>query len=59
VMVIPRPLEDLEQTLPIASCWLEQPEPLSIPLKIKTKEREFIELSNLKEVPLSIEKDLP
>jgi carbon dioxide concentrating mechanism protein CcmO len=61
VMVIPRPLDDLEQTLPIASCWLEQPEPLVIPLKIKTKEREFVELNDLKEQqqPLTIEKKNP
>jgi carbon dioxide concentrating mechanism protein CcmO len=59
VMVIPRPLEDLEQTLPIASCWLEKPEPLNIPIKIKTKEKELIELSKLQEASRSIEKDLP
>jgi carbon dioxide concentrating mechanism protein CcmO len=61
VMVIPRPLDDLEQTLPIASCWLEQPEPLVIPLKIKTKEREFVELNDLNEQqqPLTIEKKNP
>ncbi len=28
VMVVPRPLEDLETTLPVASYWLERPEPL-------------------------------
>jgi carbon dioxide concentrating mechanism protein CcmO len=59
VMVIPRPLEDLEQTLPIASCWLEKPEPLNIPIKIKTKEKELIELSKIQEASRSIEKDLP
>ncbi|MEM8641099.1 MAG: BMC domain-containing protein [Cyanobacteria bacterium P01_G01_bin.54] len=30
VMVIPRPLEDLEQTLPVADYWLEKPDPLPI-----------------------------
>jgi carbon dioxide concentrating mechanism protein CcmO len=39
IMVVPRPLEDLERTLPTASCWLEQvlviPEqPLAIPLRL-------------------------
>jgi carbon dioxide concentrating mechanism protein CcmO len=55
VMVIPRPLDDLEQTLPIASCWLEQPEPLVIPLRIKRTERELVELPDLKEVSRSME----
>jgi carbon dioxide concentrating mechanism protein CcmO len=59
VMVIPRPLEDLEQTLPIASCWLEKPEPLNIPIKIKTKEKELIELSKLKDVSRTVEQELP
>jgi carbon dioxide concentrating mechanism protein CcmO len=40
VMVIPRPLEDLEHTLPTAICWLEEkPQPLPILLP-KTVERE-------------------
>ncbi len=36
VMVIPMPLEDLEQTLPVASCWIEKP--LKLPLHLKEKE---------------------
>jgi carbon dioxide concentrating mechanism protein CcmO len=42
VMVIPRPLDDLEQTLPIASCWIETP--MEIPLKITEKVQETEEL---------------
>jgi carbon dioxide concentrating mechanism protein CcmO len=40
IMVVPRPLEDLELTLPTASCWLEQPlampvqQPLVLPLRL-------------------------
>jgi carbon dioxide concentrating mechanism protein CcmO len=39
IMVIPRPLADLELTLPTASCWLEQPlavteKPLVLPLRL-------------------------
>jgi carbon dioxide concentrating mechanism protein CcmO len=39
IMVIPRPLEDLESTLPTASCWLELPftapeKPLVLPLRL-------------------------
>lgn len=37
VMVIPMPLDDLEQTLPVASCWVEQP--LKLPLQLKEKEK--------------------
>jgi carbon dioxide concentrating mechanism protein CcmO len=55
VMVIPRPLDDLEQTLPTASCWLDQPEPLVLPLNVKNRERELVELPDLQEVPISIE----
>jgi carbon dioxide concentrating mechanism protein CcmO len=58
MMVIPQPLEDLEQTLPIASCWLEKPEQLNIPIKIKTKEKELIELTKSQDVSRTVEKDL-
>ncbi len=50
VMVIPRPLDDLEQTLPIASCWIEQPEPLRLPIAVKEVEKELVELE-LVELP--------
>ncbi len=46
VMVIPRPLDELEQTLPIASCWIEQRQPLNLPINIKEQvaELEVLEL---------------
>jgi len=50
VMVVPRPLDDLEQTLPIASCWLEQPQPLRLPIAVKEVEKELVELE-LVEMP--------
>jgi carbon dioxide concentrating mechanism protein CcmO len=59
VMVIPRPLDDLEQTLPTASCWLDQPEPLVLPLNMKNRERELVELPDLQEMPISIEQIKP
>ncbi|NJK39610.1 MAG: BMC domain-containing protein [Oscillatoriales cyanobacterium RM2_1_1] len=49
VMVIPRPLDDLEQTLPLASCWIDQPEPLKIPLKVKEKQKDFVQLSEVQQ----------
>ncbi len=58
LMVIPRPLEDLEQSLPVASCWLEQkPKPLQIPLQVKQKEKEFVPLPELAPLPLQIKDD--
>lgn len=53
VMVIPRPLGDLEQTLPLASCWIQQP--LKMPMKITKREKELIDLSNLKSLPSPVE----
>lgn len=45
VTVIPRPLEDLERTLPAASCLIEeQPQPLMLPISVKETEKELIEL---------------
>ena len=44
VMIVPRLLEDLEYTLPIASCWLDKPEKLPILMPKKVKERELIQL---------------
>jgi carbon dioxide concentrating mechanism protein CcmO len=58
VMIIPRPLDDLEQTLPTASCWLDQPEPLVLPLNMKNRERELVELPDRQEVPLSVEQTI-
>ncbi|HEY9657405.1 MAG TPA: BMC domain-containing protein, partial [Allocoleopsis sp.] len=34
VMIIPRPLEDLEATLPVASCWIEQAQPIALPIEL-------------------------
>jgi carbon dioxide concentrating mechanism protein CcmO len=61
VMVIPRLLEDLEHTLPVASCWLEQPEPIPMlmPKTVKEKQKELVALPELEKVEISIEKELP
>jgi carbon dioxide concentrating mechanism protein CcmO len=60
VMVIPRLLEDLEHTLPIASYWLEQPEPLPMlmPRKVAEKQRELVALPELKKTPIAIDRKL-
>lgn len=45
VMIIPRPLADLEDTLPTADIWLEQP--LAMPVQIAQVERAEVELPDL------------
>ena len=57
VMVIPRPLDDLEQTLPVASCWVEKRQPLQIPLAVKETEKEMVQLPDLAKLPVPLEID--
>lgn len=59
VMVIPRPLDDLEQTLPLASCWIDQPQPLKLPVKVKEKEKEpeLVKLPDLSSLPAPIKQE--
>ncbi len=58
VMVIPRPLDELEETLPVASCWIEERQPLKLPMNIKEKEPvlevELVELPDLAKLPAKI-----
>ncbi len=57
VMVIPRLLEDLEHTLPVASYWMEQekdPLPVLLPKEVKQKEKELVELPQAEPQPLQI-----
>ncbi len=74
VMVIPRPLDELELTLPIASCWIEERQPLNLPINIKEQvaelevlelpdkgqiaEREVLELPDLAQLPAKISEEL-
>lgn len=59
VTVISRPLEDLEKTLPVASCLIEeQPQPLMLPIEVKEAQKELVELPDLRKIPLHLkEKD--
>lgn len=53
VTVIPRPLEDLEKTLPVASCLIEeQPQPIMLPVNVKEVEKELVELPDLAKLPI-------
>jgi carbon dioxide concentrating mechanism protein CcmO len=55
VMVIPRPLDDLEQTLPIASCWIEKPQPLRLPVTVKETEKQLLEMADLQQLSIQAE----
>lgn len=59
VMIIPRLLEDIEHTLPVASYWLEQPEalPMLMPNTVKEK-RELVALPELQKTKISLKKEL-
>lgn len=59
VMVIPRPLDDLDQTLPLASCWIEQPQPIQLPVSIKEKETEveLVQLPDLASLSVPIKQE--
>jgi carbon dioxide concentrating mechanism protein CcmO len=55
VMLVPRPLDDLDQTLPLASCWIEELQPLQIPLAVKEIEKELVALPELTQAAKSLE----
>ncbi|WP_416672169.1 carbon dioxide-concentrating mechanism protein CcmK [Egbenema bharatensis] len=65
VMVIPRPLDDMEATLPVASCWIEKRQPLALPIDLKQTQKELVgqkeevELPDLQRLPLPEEERLP
>lgn len=52
VMVIPRLLEDIEHTLPIANYWLDKPEPLPKLLPKTVEEVKPLELPEVERLPL-------
>lgn len=59
LMVIPRPLDDLENVLPTASCWIEpKPEPIALPINLQETQKELVELPvelpDLAKLPLKI-----
>jgi carbon dioxide concentrating mechanism protein CcmO len=58
VMIIPRLLEDLEHTLPVANYWMDEPEPLPVLLsnKVKQKEKELIQLPQADSKPMPLKR---
>ena len=62
VMVIPRLLEDLEHTLPVANYWMEEeqdPLPVLLPKEVKQKEKELIELPQAEPQPMQKPMQIP
>jgi carbon dioxide concentrating mechanism protein CcmO len=60
VMVIPRPLDEMELTLPLARCWIEEREPLNLPVNIKEQvaEIEVLRLPDLTKLPTKVTEEL-
>lgn len=61
LMIIPRLLEDLEHTLPVASYWLEEPAealPILMPKPVREKQRELVALPELEKVKIPVQKSL-
>ncbi|HEY9910164.1 MAG TPA: BMC domain-containing protein [Thermosynechococcaceae cyanobacterium] len=59
VMLVPRPLEDLDQTLPLASCWIEEVQPLKMPIAIKEVQKELLALPELEKELLTLPEAKP
>jgi len=58
VTVITRPVEDLERSLPLASCLIEeQPQPLRLPINVQETEKELVQLPDLEKLRMPL-KDL-
>ena len=60
VMIIPRLLEDLEHTLPVASYWLDQQDPLPmlLPNAVREKQRELVALPELEKAVVALPQKL-
>ncbi len=58
MMIIPRLLEDLEHTLPVATYWRDEKEPLPMlmPTPVKQHQREVLALPELEKKPLVMKK---
>lgn len=57
VMIIPRLLEDLEHTLPVANYWLEENQPLPVlaSQSQSQRKRKLVALPELEKVPITID----
>ncbi len=53
VMIIPRPLDDLERAMPLAECWLQELQPVRMPMQVEVQ-RELQPLELPVEVPVEL-----
>lgn len=51
IAVIPRPLDDLEQSLPLAMCMLEERQPLAIPTVVREPVADLVEIERQGQTP--------
>jgi carbon dioxide concentrating mechanism protein CcmO len=56
VMMIPRPLDDLERAMPLAECWLQELQPIRMPMNLDNVvvDRELQPLEMPEVVPVEI-----
>jgi carbon dioxide concentrating mechanism protein CcmO len=56
VMMIPRPLDDLERAMPLAECWLQELQPIRMPMNVDNvvADRELQPLEIPETVPVEI-----
>lgn len=59
VMIVPRPLEDLEQSLPQQQLEQAPEQPIRIPLSLQDKEKELVELAEAKEQAQEMADQIP
>ncbi len=53
IMIVPRLLEDLEHTLPVAEYWQDRSEPLPVLLRKKVRQKQVIALPELETIKIS------
>jgi carbon dioxide concentrating mechanism protein CcmO len=53
VMIVPRPLDDLDRTLPIASAWVEQLQPVKMPIAMPVEEEQTRQPLQPLELPIA------
>ncbi len=53
VMIVPRPLDDLDRTLPIAAAWVEQLQPVKMPIAMPVEEEQTRQPLQPLELPIA------
>lgn len=53
VMIVPRPLDDLDRTLPIAAAWIDQLQPVKMPIAMPVEEEQTRQPLQPLELPIA------